>query len=237
MPDISCCSSLLRQAPLSRFTNRAVGEYGPLCSRQQQHHRMFGDGDGIDVADDGERDVTAVEFGKIDAIVTHPMAGHHFQPPGFCNGGRRERLRADDDRIRFLDEGRVGGFGNILDIADGEAEGGQIAQHRLAGRMKFSGHEKVRHSIPPLPSVFGGLFHQPAPGRGRFRRRRRQKARIAGYGRHVEAPFHRACRVIRRAAMEGRLDAVTVAGIEDALDGVDDFRLFPVEGGRQLPFR
>lgn len=37
--------------------------------------------------------------------------------------------------------------------------------------------------------------------------------------------------------MEGRLDAVAVAGIEDAFDGVDDLGLLAVKGRCQLPFR
>ena len=64
---------MLRQPQLPVRTD-LVGAHQPVRGCKDQHHRMFGDRAGIDVADNGKRDLASVECIDIHGIIANTVA-------------------------------------------------------------------------------------------------------------------------------------------------------------------
>jgi len=146
-----------------RLAHRAVGPERMFGAGQQLHHGVLGDRDGIDVADDGERNRAPVQRVEIDRVVADTVARHDLQVRGLRDGLGRERLGANDQRIGFVDQGSVRRFADLLDIVDRHAFSGEIVEKRLAGGVEFAGNEQMGHQDPP----FGSPAAPVAPVRSR----------------------------------------------------------------------
>ena len=67
----------------------AVCRQSALGYGKDLHHRVLGDRDGIDVADDGERDLARVQRRKIDRVVAHAVTRDDLQPSSLRAPSRR----------------------------------------------------------------------------------------------------------------------------------------------------
>ena len=105
---------------------------------------MFCDRNRVHIADNAQRDGPRIQRRQIHRIIANPMARHDFQPGCFGHAGRTQRLGADYNAIGLVKPGLIRGFGDLLDMGEGDARGGlkQCQTRRVQfARNQDKGHQ------------------------------------------------------------------------------------------------